>query len=192
MYVQATKEASVPVTVDGVSPSSSVLTLEVVARFCGWTIWEDLGNLQSVFTTPLGAVGYRYEYDNMFYYQYPIDGGQTDLSDWSHPTALRADIHTMGLTFAEGNNAVYMDGVQDVFRASGFYKSARSEMCRIFGNARAAVRIYSVRLYNRRLTAAEFAANAVLDDLRFRKVETGMRASAPMDFRSRGSVIVVR
>lgn len=192
MYVQATKEASVPVTVDGVSPSSSVLTLEVVARFCGWTIWEDIGNLQSVFTTPLGAVGYRYDDAQMFYYQYPISGGQTDLSDWSHPTALRADIHTMGLTFAEGDNAVYMDGVQDVFRASGFYKSARSEMCRIFGNARAAVRIYSVRLYNRRLTPAEFAANAALDDLRFRTVETGMRASAPLDFRSRGSVLIVR
>lgn len=192
MYVHATKEASVPVSVDGVSDSSSVLTLEVVARFCGWTYWDDIGNLQSVFTTPLGSVGYRYEYDNMFYYQYPISGGQTDLSDWSHATALRADIHTMGLTFAEGNNAIWMDGVQDVLRGSAFYTSARPADCAIFGNKRAAVRLYSVRLYNRRLTPAEFAANAALDDLRFRTVETGLRASAPLDFRSRGSVIVVR
>lgn len=195
LYVRAHKDKlSGAVTVPVADVQTDVLTLEVVASFCGWENGSNYGNLQPLFATPLGALGYRYDGSRAYYYQAPNADGTIDLYDWTHPIAERKDIHTIAATFAVGATAMLLDGTGAASGTWGWYTVNRPAACSIFDNRLVGERLFSVRLYGRRLTTEEFAANAEVDAIRFlgKPIATS-RCSDPLDFRNHlGMSIIVK
>lgn len=181
---------AVSVAVPGAS-SASVLSLEVVAQYGGWQIWTDPGNLQAVFDTPLGSLGYRYWDENGFYYMLPTESGTRMLYDWK-PDALTRDVHTLAAVFRTGGSELHLDGAEDRGGSCAWWAAEPLDTCRLFSNRRGDVRLFSVRLYGRRLSPEEFARNAAVDAVRFRGAAPAFRASSLLDFRTTGLAVFVR
>jgi len=148
------------------------MTIEIVSkREGGWIYTDNYGNLQTVLATPRGSVGYRQNNDNGYYWAGPLDGSSIHYADWNVPGKLVTDLHTISAVEFLNNNFGYMDGVGTGKFTSGevlsSWATAKPAPYTFFGNLRADIRIYAIRVYNRVLTPDEFARNARLDRIRF-------------------------
>ena len=148
---------------------ASVITVEQVIQNTGWTFTDEYDNLQNVFSTPRGTIGYRQNNAKGFYYFGPSSTTKRSLQNWVHATALVKDLHTVSGVFGsgKGTDAIYMDAVQDTVNFNANYTDNYATKYSFFGNARAGIRVCSIRVYNRRLTADEIAANRAIDVKRF-------------------------
>ena len=141
--------------------------VEVVAQRVKWTYTDNYFNLQSVFGTPRGAVGYRHNQSDGFYFFYPRSKDTLTLMNWSAGRPA-GEAHTISAVFGNSSAEIHMDGGPSVaLDRSGNYETAWSQVFSLFGNARADVRIHAVRVYNRELTSYERARNHQLDRARF-------------------------
>ena len=148
---------------------ASVITVEQVIQNTGWTFTDEYNNLQNVFNTPRGTIGYRQNNAKGFYYYGPTSASKIGLQNWVHATALVKDLHTVSGVFgsSKGTDAIYMDAVQDTVNFNDTYTADYGTKYRFFSNARAGMRVCSIRVYNRRLTPEEIAANRAIDVKRF-------------------------
>lgn len=144
-------------------------TVEVVARLVQWRYTDNYGNLQPIFSTPNGHVGYRSDIEDGFYLFWPKSGSVRTLMNW-RPGKAATDMHTFSLTYgtSKGNTVAAMDTRTFTLDESGVYEGAWGTGFSIFNSVRADIRIHAVRVYNRALTANERAQNYQLDCLRFR------------------------
>lgn len=144
-------------------------TVEVVARRGDWVHTDDKHNLQTVFSTPRGAVGYRREY---YYLSFPNpnpSAGNLAFGNWN-PSVPPTDVHTISV---DRNNDPAVGGAR--LDGGAVYKFLKDEgitltrhnYCSMFGNLRADIHIHAIRVYNRALTDAERTQNRQLDKARF-------------------------
>ena len=155
-------------TVDGITSETAATTVEIVMQRLAWPYTDNYYNLQSVLTTPRGSFGYRYNEQNGHYVMVPTSTTQLQLYNL-RPGASAKALKTVTATLGVGQTSILFDGVD--YAASNWgidsHTSAWPDRYAFFGNLRTDVRICAIRLYNRRLTAEEIAANAALDGLRF-------------------------
>ena len=155
-------------TVDGITSETAATTVEIVMQRLAWPYTDNYYNLQSVLTTPRGSFGYRYNELNGHYVMVPTSTTQLQLYNL-RPGASAKALKTVTATLGVGQTSILFDGVD--YAASNWgvdsHTSAWPDRYAFFGNLRTDVRICAIRLYNRRLTAEEIAANAALDGLRF-------------------------
>ncbi len=154
--------------VDGITSETPATTVEIVMQRLAWPYTDNYYNLQSVLTTPRGSFGYRYNEQNGHYVMVPTSTTQLQLYNL-RPGASAKALKTVTATLGVGQTSILFDGVD--YAASNWgvdsHTSAWPDRYAFFGNLRTDVRICAIRLYNRRLTAEEIAANAALDGLRF-------------------------
>ncbi len=184
-------KSSVLVPVSGISSNSTAITLESVAT-CTWKVWNDYGNLQSPCSTPLGAVGYRNNADNGFFYYVPVSQNRLSLYDWYPAGVDRTQIHTLATTLTYQGSERYLDAALNGKGSGANYSSARSDMCTFFAAPRADLNVYGVRIYSRLLSKEELEWNSFVDDVRFRSKVVPARASDVVDFAGKGVVIIFR
>ena len=183
--------STVLVAVPGISSNSAAITLESVAA-CTWKVMGDFGNLQTPCATPLGAVGYRNNADNGFYYYVPASQNQLSLYDWYPAGADRTRVHTLATTLTYQGSERYLDAALSEKGDEGFYYPTRGDMCSFFGAPRADLNIYGVRIYSRLLSKEELEWNSFVDDVRFRGKAVPVRASDVVDFVGKGVVVIIR
>lgn len=180
-------------TVQGVSRSSTELTLETVSRHCGWQKTDEYGNLQSSCSTPLGSIGYRDNAVNGFYYFQPAVENKNDLYNWRSEDGKVGDVNTLSIQQKLFGSEVYLNARRDSDQARDGYQSDRSsDYCYLFSAPRIALRTYCVRIYTRLLSKEELVWNSGVDDVRFRGKPAPMRASDLVDFREKGSIVIFR
>ncbi len=120
-------------------------TVEVVARRGDWT-GGDYYNLQAIFSTPRGAVGYRSTSltDSHFYLTFPKSASQVELMDW-RPSKDPTDIHvfSMLLGLDASSTSVRMDEGDPVqLTGNANYTSASPTFFSMFSNRRAEIYIH--------------------------------------------------
>ncbi len=150
-------------------PDDPPFTVEVVAQRVRWTIEGNYQNLQTVFRTPRGAIGYRKDHDQGFFFTYAQNTTTLGTKDW-YPNAHAADVHTISADFGNStaSSGVRIDnGSPASLDLSGKYEPAWYGDFSLFGNLRADIRIHAIRVYNRVLTDAERTRNHWLDRTRF-------------------------
>ena len=156
--------------IEGLSSSDAAWTIEIVQQSCGWRKTDiNYDNLQNVFSTPRGTIGYRQNNAKGFYFYGPSSATQCSLQNWSHATAKVADIHTMTAKLGadQSTSAIWMDAVRDTVSYNAGYTANRPTVFSFFGNLRMDIRVYAIRVYNRELTPEEMAANHAVDVTRF-------------------------
>lgn len=154
------------------SSTDSHWTIEIVQQSGGWKATDDYNNLQYVFATPRGTIGYRRNDAKGFYFYGPSSDTQCSLQNWVHSTAQVADLHTTAAVLGQNSKdqcSIWMDGVQGIVDYNGNYSADKLTQFVFFGNKRMDVRVYAIRVYNRALTAEEIDQNAQLDRARFVK-----------------------
>ena len=156
-------------SIDGLSSSDAAWTIEIVQQSCGWTASDNYMNLQNVFNTPRGTVGYRQDNAKGFYFFGPSSATKCSLQNWVHATAKIADLHTMSAVVGANKDtcSIWMDGVKDTVNYNAGYDADRGTAFSFFGNLRMSIRVYAIRVYNRKLTQEEVAANRAIDVTRF-------------------------
>ena len=154
-------------SVDGITSETTVTTVEVVMQLLTWVYTDDYGNMQYVIGTPYGSLGYRQSNSDGHYVLVPATTDRRNiyhLFSGESTTTLKTFTATMGLN----QNSALFDGVDyDQSRWVYNYQINKAASYTFFSNLRSDIRICAIRLYNRRLTADEIAANAALDGLRF-------------------------
>ncbi len=170
-------------------PKDAPFTVEVVAQRVKWTYGDNYYNLQTIFGTPRGAIGYRNhdETSGFFYVLYPSSPREFGLMNW-YARREPADLHTISLVLGENvaTCAAYLDaGTRVSFADNTGYPVPRraTDGFALFSNPRADIRIHAIRVYNRTLTDAERARNHRLDAARFTSADTAaVRAVPSVDF----------
>ena len=180
--------ASQAFSVPGISTAGpSVLTIECASQRGSWTD-TNKANLQFPLKTPLGLFCYRYDDGVALCGQKTLNKiGVFDVRN-VNPTAVRS--HAAVLGYEE--HALWIDGARWPLSSTDTYTEdmPTSSDCRLLGNARADVRIKSLRLYNRRLTDEEVSHNAAIDAVRFQGAAAPLVASGPFQPQA-GTTIVV-
>ena len=161
--------ASKITSIDGLSSSDEAWTIEIVQQSCGWTATDNYMNLQSVFGTPRGSLGYRQNNEKGFYFFGPSSATQCSLQNWVHATAKVADLHTMSAVVGKDKStcAIWMDGAKDTVNYNGGWTDNNPTAFSFFGNPRMSICVYAIRVYNRVLSSDEVAANRAVDVTRF-------------------------
>ena len=155
-------------TVDGIE-DGKVTTLEVVAC-CKWTASDVPANLQTVFQTPRGGLGYRSQdtiSPHYFYQSLVHADGKVQAHYWVIPSADMSDIHTLSSRTAVDLSSPFLDGEN-----AGTVDRDGSNLgvltnYKLFANTRSDICVYAIRLYDHALTDAEIARNAEVDRVRF-------------------------
>ncbi len=145
-------------------------TVEVVMQRVKWRYTTDYDNLQAVFSTPRGSVGYRKNSDKMFYLQYPHTTTQRKLMHINGPAGSVKEVHTLSIDFGTSSEmtSIRLDaGVAAPLNEDGNYTSGWSSFFAFFSNPRADIRVHAIRVYDRVLTDAEREQNFRLDRVRF-------------------------
>ena len=154
-------------SVDGITSETPVTTVEVVMQLLTWVYTDDYGSMQYVIGTPYGSLGYRQSNSDGHYVSVPATTDRRNiyhLFSGKSTTTLKTFTATMGLN----QNSALFDGVDyDQSRWVYNYQINKAASYTFFSNPRSDIRVCAIRLYNRRLTADEIAANAALDGLRF-------------------------
>ena len=182
-------------TVDGIE-DGKVTTLEVVASG-KWTAYDTPANLQTVFQTPRGGLGYRSQntISPHYFYQSLIHSDGNVLAHyWIVPTADIGDIHTLSSRTAVDFPSPFLDGenVGTVDVQGG--NLGKLTNYKLFANTRSDICIYAIRLYDHALTDAEIARNAQVDRVRFcGEASHGAECcSQSMSFARAGMCVIVR
>ena len=167
------------------------LTAEYAAQFVRWVYADNYANLQSTLITPLGTISYRQNLANGFSvvcYDYYQAQNKNGLCYWTYkPSALSvADVHTLTARVRSGAASYFIDGgyrfnsesytigsnsgdLQDFWFDSN--STSVGSNFTFFSNPRGDVRVFTMRLYNRKLARAEIARNAAVDAARFKGAE---------------------
>ncbi|MGN0845956.1 MAG: LamG domain-containing protein [Kiritimatiellia bacterium] len=143
-------------------------TVEVVAQRVRWAYTDNYANLQSIFTTPRGGIGYRFVDSDGFYFLYPGSKTQLVLMNWYTGKAA-SDGHTISVVFgnAQSTSARCLDAGASVAPSSNDSFTAVWGRFGVFSNLRTDIRIHAIRVYARTLTAYERERNYLLDQARF-------------------------
>lgn len=83
--------------------------VEVVAQRVKWTYTDNYFNLQSVFATPRGAIGYRHNQNDGFYFFYPRSKDTLTLMNWNAGKPA-GEAHTISAVFGNSSAEIHMDG----------------------------------------------------------------------------------
>ena len=154
-------------SVDGITSETTVTTVEVVMQLLTWVYTDDYGNMQYVIGTPYGSLGYRQSNSDGHYVSVPVTTDKRNiyhLFSGESTKTLKTFTATMGLN----QNSALFDGVDyDQSLWVYNYQISKAANYMFFPNVRSDIRVCAIRLYNRRLTPDEIAANAALDGLRF-------------------------
>ena len=154
-------------SVDGITSETTVTTVEVVMQLLTWVYTDNYGNTQYVIGTPYGSLGYRQSNSDGHYVSVPVTTDKRNiyhLFSGESTKTLKTFTATMGLN----QNSALFDGVDyDQSRWVYNYQLDKAASYTFFPNLRSDIRVCAIRLYNRRLTPDEIAANAALDGLRF-------------------------
>ena len=150
------------------------VTIEVVARRVRWTKTDNYLNLQSVISSPWGDFGYRLQYDNRFFSLLPPNGSnvtQTRLYNIIDSSNLATMRQTMSARITRNSTDAVNDFVISGAKATLNYDNTHTgtlpSVWTFFNNTRTEVEFFAIRVYNRRLTDEELAANAAIDQRRF-------------------------
>jgi hypothetical protein len=150
------------------------VTIEVVARRVRWTKTDNYQNLQSVITSPWGNFGYRLQYDNRFFSLLPPNGSnvtQTRLYNIIDSSNLATMRQTMAARITRNStdavNDFVISGAKTTLNYDNTYTGTLPSVWTFFNNTRTEVEFFAIRVYNRRLTDEELAANAAIDQRRF-------------------------
>ena len=149
------------------------VTIEVAAERVTWRTTDNQLALQPVISSPYGWFGYRY-YDNSgVYHLLPrSSAGIAELYNYTYGGFDVSECHTFAARVTlpyDASNAMVVDGVAYAgFTRDGYnHTQALPSNWQFFNATRADVRIHAIRVYNRRLTDEEVAANHALDVKRF-------------------------
>lgn len=82
-------------SIEGLSSADAAWTIEVVQQSDGWVKTDSYGNLQNVFSTPRGSLGYRQNNAKGFYFLGANTATQLSLQNWVHASANIADQSTL-------------------------------------------------------------------------------------------------
>ena len=167
MFSAADKtKSSVAIPVpEAMTGATHVVTIETAAQRGVWQYTDNYYNLQSTFSTSFGTIGFRMEGD--IYVQYPIDASKLSLAQFKNYTATITKPHTLAATLGVDDSGAWIDGAARGLNISDSYTSGFYSKCSIFGNLRAELRLFSIRLYNRKLSESELKWNARVDAGRF-------------------------
>ncbi len=164
----------------GLQSGVPAFTVEVVSERGNWTKSDNYNNIQAVFQTPRGSIGYRQNKTNGFYLRYPFSTKRHYIRHFLPENANATEIHALSVDLGNGEvdsrERFFMDGV-DVWAKteleSGYntYTLSWGTYYAMFGNLRANLRIYAIRVYRRPLSAYERARNHQIDLVRFFGVE---------------------
>ena len=192
MFSPADKtKASVSVEVPEVTTSAThVVTVDVAAQRGAWRYSDNYFNLQEAFATPFGSVGYRMN-EGWIYVLHPTDAAKLALSQFKDYTATITKPHTIAATLGVDDAGSWIDGASHALGVNDSYTTVFSSSCRIFSNPRADLRLFAVRLYNRKLSDAELKWNARVDAGRFLGAPA-FSVSEPMKLYPPGFMLIFR
>ena len=149
------------------------MTIEVVAERVKWRMTDNYNNLQPVISSPYGAFGYRLNKTSGVYYFLPIStAGKSDLYhlDSNSGGFAVSECHTYAARVTlpkDASNAIVVDGMARSGFANANYSGNLPSEWKFFNAPRADIRLHAIRVYNRRLTNDETAANYMVDKRRF-------------------------
>ncbi len=154
-----------------VGPDAPPFTVEVVAQRGRWIHTDNYYNLQTIFGTPRGSVGYRnYNAANGFFFlSFPKSTSELGLMDW-HAGKDPIELHTASVVWGSdmATGCAWIDaGSAVAFQDNTNLPLTPPNYFSMFSNVRADVRIHAIRVYSRELTDAERAQNHELDRARF-------------------------
>ena len=150
------------------------VTIEVVAERVMWRDKNNYKNLQRIISSPYTKFGYRESSTAGVFYQMPIG---TNNKLWLYTSTSgsfnvsECHTYTARVTMPrDESNTLLVDAAT----VPGWAKEGSDGMptdpptnWTFFDAPRADIRIYAIRVYNRKLTDAEVTANAAVDHLRF-------------------------
>ena len=150
------------------------VTIEVVAERVLWRAKDNYKNLQRIMSSPYTKFGYRESSTAGVFYQMPIG---TNNKLWLYTSTSgsfnvsECHTYTARVTMPRDvSNTLLVDAAT----VPGWAKEGSDGMptdpptnWTFFDAPRADIRIYAIRVYNRKLTDAEVTANAAVDHLRF-------------------------
>ncbi len=150
------------------------VTIEVVAERVMWRDKNNYKNLQRIMSSPYTKFGYREDSTAGVFYQMPIG---TNNKLWLYTSTSgsfnvsECHTYTARVTMPrDESNTLLVDAAT----VPGWAKEGSDGMptdpptnWTFFDALRADIRIYAIRVYNRKLTDAEVTANAAVDHVRF-------------------------
>lgn len=153
---------------------ADVFTVELCMQSTGFDkSCTDVNNLQYLVNTTRGTIGYRTLDANGLYVQKPKSSTQTALFNWKPKNVNVADLHTLTGAFCVNtpdNSKIYLDASAAVASSdlvNSKYDSNFRTSWIFFGAHWCGIRVCSIRVYKRALTAAERTRNHQVDDYRF-------------------------
>ena len=161
-------------TISSISGLGNDVTIEVVAERVMWRDKTNYGNLQRIISSPYAKFGYRQDSTAGVFYQMPIG---TNNKLWLYTSTSgsfnvsECHTYTARVTMPrDESNTLLVDAAT----VPGWAKEGSDGMptdpptnWTFFDAQRADIRIYAIRVYNRKLTDAEVTANAAVDHVRF-------------------------
>ena len=150
------------------------VTIEVVAERVLWRAKDNYKNLQRIMSSPYTKFGYRESSTAGVFYQMPIG---TNNKLWLYTSTSgsfnvsECHTYTARVTMPrDASNTLLVDAAT----VPGWTREGSDGMptdpptnWTFFDAPRADIRIYAIRVYNRKLTDAEVTANAAVDHVRF-------------------------
>ncbi|MBR0505928.1 MAG: hypothetical protein IJJ84_11035, partial [Kiritimatiellae bacterium] len=186
-----TGKASVHVAVpEATTGATHVVTMETTAQRGAWRYTDNYYNLQETLSTPFGSVGYRMK-EGWIYVLHPIDAATLGLSQFKEYGATVTNAHTLAVTFGVDDSGAWIDGASHALGVNDGYTTSFSSDYKIFSNLRANLRLFAVRLYNRKLSDAELKWNARVDAGRFLGTPA-FSVSEPMKLFPPGFMLILR
>jgi hypothetical protein len=161
-------------TISSIPGLGDNVTIEVVSERVKWTSSEgNYWQLQHIISSPYGGFGYRLNVTSGVFYRLPVStAGNLDLyylnSNSGGFDVSKCHTYTARITLPyDASNVMVVDGAAvDGFQFESTL--ALPSTWTFFNAQRADIRIHAIRVYNRRLTDAEIAANQAVDELRFK------------------------
>ena len=185
-----TGKASVSVDVpEATTGATHVVTMEVAVQRGAWTYTDNYDNLQPAFMVPFGSVGFRKA--GWIFVQHPTDAATLSLSQFKEYSATITNPRTLAATLGIDDSGARIDGAAHALGVNDSYTTGFGSACKLFGNLRANLRLFAVRLYNRKLSDAELKWNARVDAGRFLGAPA-FSVSEPMSLYPPGFMIILR
>ena len=161
-------------TISSISGLGDNVTIEVAAQRVLWRATDNYKNLQRIMSSPYTKFGYRESSTAGVFYQMPIG---TNNKLWLYTSTSgsfsvsECHTYTARVTMPrDESNTLLVDAAT----VPGWAKEGSDGMptdpptnWTFFDAPRADIRIYAIRVYNRKLTDAEVTVNAAVDHLRF-------------------------
>jgi len=144
-------------------------TVEIVMQRVQWRYTDNYGNLQTVFRTPRGTVGYRLSSTNGFYFLGPTSKSNLSLMNWPSSNGRADETHTVSAVLGNSlsTDIIWLDGLQHTISMNGNLDTTWYTNFIFFSNSRADIRVHAIRVYNRVLTQYEVERHTLIDQLRF-------------------------